>query len=348
MIQVQSWTLTGQKGISSLKFVENHPLPALRDHDVRIKIHAASLNYRDLAIALGKFNLTVKDNIVPASDGAGVVEAVGSQVCTFKPGDRVCTHMTTHMADDTPATFADIGSGLGQHVDGTLRGHGVYHETSLVKMPDNLSFDEAATLTCSGLTAWNSLFGLQGREPKKGSVVLVQGTGGVSIAALQFALASGATVIATTSNDAKASKLKSLGAHHVINYKTTPDWGTTAKGFTLDGRGVDLIVDVGAASTLPQSLKAIRPEGVIALAGLLGVASSPDMPSMMDGLSYLCTSRGLLLGTRVQFHAMNHFIEENDIKPVLDGKVFNLYQVREAYEYLEQQKHFSKVVVRVC
>ncbi|KAB8218286.1 alcohol dehydrogenase [Aspergillus novoparasiticus] len=336
--QTPAWTLTSQKGISSLKFVENHPLPALGYHDVRIKIHAASLNYRDLAIALGKFNLTIKDNIVPASDGAGVVEAVGSQVCTFKPGDRVCTHMTTHMADDTPATFADIGAGLGQHVDGTLRSHGVYHETSLVKMPDNLTFDEATTLTCSGLTAWNSLFGLQGREPKKGSVVLVQGTGGVSIAALQFALASGATVIATTSNDAKASKLKSLGAHH----------GTTAKGLTLDGRGVDLIVEVGAASTLPQSLKAIRPEGVIALAGLLGGACSPDMPSLMDGLSYLCTSRGLLLGSRVQFHAMNQFIEENDITPVLDEKVFDLYQVREAYEYLEQQKHFSEVVVRVC
>ncbi|GMF78309.1 unnamed protein product [Aspergillus oryzae] len=190
-------------------------------------------------------------------------------------------------------------------------------------MPDNLSFDEAATLTCSGLTAWNSLFGLQGREPKKGSVVLVQGTGGVSIAALQFALASGATVIATTSNDAKASKLKSLGAH-------------------------DLIVDVGGASTLSQPLKAIRPEGVIALAGLLGGASRPDMPSLMDGLSYLCTSRGLLLRTRVQFHAINQLIGENDIRPVLDEKVFALYQVREAYEYLEQQKHFSKVVVRVC
>ncbi|KAF7622724.1 hypothetical protein AFLA_010045 [Aspergillus flavus NRRL3357] len=168
-------------------------------------------------------------------------------------------------------------------------------------MPDNLSFDEAATLTCSGLTAWNSLFGLQGREPKKGSVVLVQGTGGVSIAALQFALASGATAIATTSNDAKASKLKSLGAH-------------------------DLIVDVGGASTLSQPLKAIRPEGVIALAGLLGGASRPDMPSLMDGLSYLCTSRGLLLGTRVQFHAINQLIGENDIRPVLDEKVFALYQ----------------------
>ncbi|KAF7622723.1 hypothetical protein AFLA_010044 [Aspergillus flavus NRRL3357] len=125
--QTPAWILTGQKGISSLKFVENHPLPTLGGHDVRIKIHAASLNYRDLAIALGKLNLTIKDNIVPASDGAGVVEAVGSQVCTFKPGNRVCTHLTTHMADDTPATFADIGAGLGQHVDGTLRGHGVYH-----------------------------------------------------------------------------------------------------------------------------------------------------------------------------------------------------------------------------
>ncbi|KAE8376792.1 hypothetical protein BDV26DRAFT_282397 [Aspergillus bertholletiae] len=331
-----AWTLTGQKRISSLTFVENHPLPALKDHDVRVKIHAASLNYRDLAITLGHFNLSIKDNIVLASDGAGVVEAVGSQVCNFKPGDRVCTHLTTHIAGDTPATFADIGAGLGQHVDGTLRGHGVYHETSLVKMPENLSFDEASTLTCSGLTAWNALFGLKGKEPRKGIVVLVQGTGGVSTAALQFALCSGATVIVTTSNDAKASRLKSLGAHHVINYKSTPDWGTAARSFTLGGRGVDLIVDVGGASTLRQSLMAIRPEGIIALAGFLGGASSPDMPSLMDGLSYLCTSRGLLLGTRAQFHTMNQFIE-NDMKSM----------VKEAYEYLEQQKHFSKVVVRV-
>ncbi|KAE8397876.1 GroES-like protein [Aspergillus pseudonomiae] len=330
--QTAAWTLTGQRGISSLKFVENHPLPALGHHDVRVRIHAASLNYRGIAIALGKFGLTIKDNIVPASDGAGVVEAVGSQVCNLKPGDKVCTHMTTHMADDTPATFADIGAGLGQHVDGTLQSHGIYHETSVVKMPDNLSFEEAATLTCSGLTAWNALFGLKGREPKKGS----------------FALASGATVIATTSNDDKASKFKSLGAHHVINYKSTPDWGTTAKGFTLGGQGVDLIVDVGGAFTLHQSLKAIRPEGGIALAGLLGGASNPDMPSLMDGLSYLCTSRGLLLGTRVQFQAMNHFIEENGIRPLIDEEVFGLHEVREAYEHLEQQKHFSKVVVKIC
>lgn len=129
--------------------------------------------------------MTIEPNVVPGSDAAGVVEAVGSSVDAFQPGDRVCTHMTSHMSDDTPATFADIGAGLGQRLDGTLRTHGVFHDTSLVKMPGNLTFDEAATLTCSALTAWNGLFGVQGREPKKGDVVLVQGTGGVSIAALQ-------------------------------------------------------------------------------------------------------------------------------------------------------------------
>lgn len=133
----------------------------------------------------GQHGLSIKPGVVPGSDGAGVVEAVGSKVSAFKPGDSVCTHMTSRMAVDEPATFADIGTGLGQQLDGTLRQYGVFHESSLVKMPSNLSFLEAATLTCSALTAWNALFGLEGKTVKKGDVVLVQGSGGVSISALQ-------------------------------------------------------------------------------------------------------------------------------------------------------------------
>ncbi|KAF7592065.1 pre-tRNA nuclear export protein [Aspergillus hancockii] len=246
------------------------------------------------------------------------------------------------MADNTPATFADIGAGLGQQTDGTLRHHGIYHETSLGKMPDEYTF------------------GLKGRGSKKGGVVLMQGTGDVSVTALQvmsflflttnfvFCLPSGATIITTRSNDDKVSKLKALGAHHVINYKITPEWGAIAKSLTPDGRGVDLIVDVGGLSTVCQLLEDIRPEGDISLTGLLGGSPTPDTPSLMDGLTYMCTSRGLLLGTRAQYHATNQFIKDNNIKPVLDERVFGLEEVKDAYEYIEQQKHFSKVVVKVA
>ncbi|KAI9038222.1 zinc-dependent alcohol dehydrogenase family protein [Aspergillus affinis] len=343
----KAWILTGQEGPQSLKFVENQELPPLGDHDVRVKIQAASLNYRDIAIAKGTYGLTIEPNVVPGSDGAGVVEAVGSSVNKFQPGDHVCTHMTSGMTENAPATFADIGGGLGQRIDGTLRTHGVFHDTSLVKMPRNLSFDEAATLTCSALTAWNGLFGIEGREPKKGHVVLVQGTGGVSIAALQFALAAGATVTATTSSDEKAARLRSLGAQHVINYKITPNWGEEAKRVTPDGKGVHTVIDVGGLSTLRQSLHAVRPEGMIALTGLLGQAPDGDIPNIMDGLLHLCTTRGLLLGTRAQFEAMNQFLEEKNVKPVLDDKVFPLQETKEAFEYMSQQHHFSKIVIHI-
>ncbi|PLB49812.1 GroES-like protein [Aspergillus steynii IBT 23096] len=318
----KAWILSGQEGPKSLEFVENQELPPLGDHDVRVRIHAASLNHRDIAIAKGAYNLTIEPNVVPGSDAAGVVEDIGSSVDGFQPGDRVCTHLTSHMLDDAPATFADIGAGLGQRIHGTLRTHGVFHDTSLVKMPGNLTFDEAATLTCSGLTAWNGLFG--------------------------FSLAADATVIATTSSDEKAAKLRSLGAHHIINYKATLNWGEVAKGLSPDGKGVHTVIDVGGLSTLRQSLHAVRPEGMIALTGLLGQAPDGDVPNIMDGLVHLCTIRGLLLGTRTQFAAMNQFIEKENIKPVVDDRPFGLEEVKEAFEYLSQQRHFSKVVTRTA
>ncbi|KAF9895431.1 hypothetical protein FE257_000337 [Aspergillus nanangensis] len=341
-----AWILNGQKGTESLKYVENLALPQLGAHDVLIKIHAASLNYREVVLATGKFGLPIKENIVPSSDGAGVVEAVGSGVTQFQPGDKVCTHLTSNMPKDAPANFADINTGLGQIIDGTLRSYGVFPDTSLVKMPTTLTFAEAATLTCSGLTAWNALFGLATKEPKRGDIVLIQGTGGVSIAALQFALAAGATVIATTSSDAKVTRLKELGASHVINYRTTEKWGEAVKHLTPDGRGVDIVVDVGGLSTLRQSLESVRPEGLIALTGLLG-EGGPNPPTILDGLNYLCITRGLLLGSRVQFETMNRFIEEHGIKPILDEKTFTLGEVKEAYDYMTQQRHFSKVAIQI-
>ncbi|KAL4877861.1 alcohol dehydrogenase [Aspergillus karnatakaensis] len=345
-----TWLLTTQNGPSSLQFLPNHPLPPLGPTDILVQIHAASLNYREIAIAKGKFNLPLPNPITPSSDGAGVILATGSAIdpSIFKQGDKVVTHLTVNQPFDSPATFSDIGTGLGQIAHGTLRKYGVFHESSLVKMPGNLSFREAATLTCSGLTAWNALNGIRGREVKKGDYVLVQGSGGVSVAALQFAVASGATVIATTSSPAKASRLRSLGAKEVINYRETENWGEAAREFTPDSRGFDIVVDVGGPSTVAQSLRAIRPDGIIALAGLLGAGEDvKNIPSIMDGLSYLCTTRGFLLGSRKQFGDMVRFIEEHKVKPVVDERVFGFGEVKEAYEFLEAQRHFSKVVIDV-
>ncbi|KAL4789833.1 hypothetical protein BDV19DRAFT_396647 [Aspergillus venezuelensis] len=376
-----AWLLTGQNGTESLQFDPAFPLPPLGPHDVLVRIHAASLNYRDLAIAQGKFNLPLSPPKTPLSDGAGVVMQTGTLVTRLSPGNEVVTHLTTNSTYDEKATYASIGSGLGQGVHGTLRKYAIFHESVLVKVGRlGLGYREAATLTCSGLTAWNALFGWDGAclgpdedeedeseseadangkvngcgTKKKGSTreltgqtVLVQGTGGVSIAALQFALAANATIIATTSSESKAEKLRSLGAHHVINYKDEPSWGNVAKSLTPDSRGVDVIIDVGGSSTIAESLKAARIDGMIALTGLLGGAAQPEDPSIMAGLMYLVRTRGVLLGSRRQFAEMNKFIQEKRIRPVFDERVFNFSEVKEAFEFLEGQKHFSKVVIDV-
>ncbi|CAG7923299.1 unnamed protein product [Penicillium olsonii] len=344
--QTSAWVLNDQHGIDSLQLVGDHPIRTLKDDEVLVKINAASLNYRDIVIAKGEPQLPFfTPGVTPGSDGAGTVEAVGSKVRSFKAGDRVCTHLISQLPSSEAPGFSNINTGLGQHLDGTLRNHGIFHESALVPMPD-LSFLEACTLTCSGLTAWNALFGLSDHAPGKGSTVLVQGTGGVSIAALQFALAAGATVIATTSSEVKAERLRSLGAHHVINYRTSHAWGDVAKSLTAESNGVDIVVDVGGLSTLPQSFKAVRKNGVIAVTGLLGQAEDQAaIPSIMDCLMNVCTARGILLGTRDQFHDMNRFITEKGIRPVVDDKVFGFQETKEAYEYLQQQKHFSKVCI---
>lgn len=344
-----AWVIENQSGIDGLRVHGRLSLPPVKDDEILVKLHAASLNYRELAIATGGHGLVLgKKDLVPGSDGAGVVEAVGSRVTAFRVGDRVCTHLTCGLAEDDLPVFEDICAGLGQTVDGTLRQYGVFHETSLVRMPSNVGFLEAATLSCSGLTAWNALFGLGSKSPKPGDTVLVQGTGGVSIAALQFALAAGATVIATTSTDDKATKLKALGAHHIINYRETPDWGERSRALTADGNGVHLVVDVGGASTLQQSLKAVRVDGLIAATGVLGDAPDGKIPTLLDCIWFCCTVRGIFLGSRKQFNDMNRFIEMHNIKPILDQKIFDMASVKEAYTFLKEQKHFSKIGIQLC
>lgn len=245
------WTLRGPSGgVDNLEFGPVAQVAELGPNDVRVTMHAASLNYRDIAIAKGSLPATQPTpGTIPGSDGAGVVHSVGSNVTNFKVGDKVLPHMVHPATDDFLPRLDNISAGLGQALNGTLADESVFPADSLVPMPSNMSFTEAATLGCSGLTSWNALFGLRGRQVKAGDYVLVQGSGGVSIAALQFAHAAGATVVATTGKgDDVAARLTKLGAAHVLNYKKDPDWGTTARKLTPHGRGFDHIVDVGGGS----------------------------------------------------------------------------------------------------
>ena len=220
-------------------------------------MHGASLNFRDLIIVLGKYPFAQRDNVVPASDGAGIVEAVGQAVTRFKPGDKVITNFNQgHLSGSL--NLQTITTGVGGAIDGTLRQYGTYFEEGLVHMPSNLNYLEASTLTCAGLTAWNALYGLPSAALKPGDWVLTQGSGGVSVFGIQFAKAAGCKVIATTSTQEKADRLKSLGADHVLNYKEDPNWGETAKKLTPGGEGVNHVIEVAGPTTMKQSLAAIK------------------------------------------------------------------------------------------
>jgi NADPH:quinone reductase-like Zn-dependent oxidoreductase len=303
-------------------------------------------------------------DIIPSSDGAGIVLATGSSVIAFKAGDKVVTHLAPFIPENQWPSFANITAGMGQQVNGTLTQFGVFPQSGLVHAPKNANMPQAATLTCSALTAWNSLFGLKGREPVKGDWILTQGTGGVSIAALQvsaiyftgcittdnsikFAVAAGANVLATTSSNEKAKRLRELGAKHVINYRQTPDWGITAKYLTPNKQGVDIVVDVGGDNTLAESVKAVRQDGLVIAAGLVAGTVKDDRPSLLNALWNLCIVRGVLLGTRNQFKEMNSFVEKHKIEMAVDDEVFELKDANKAYERLEGQKHFAKVIIKI-
>ncbi|CZT24079.1 probable zinc-binding oxidoreductase [Ramularia collo-cygni] len=338
----KSWTINGKTGFEALSFADS-PVPEVGDKDVLVKLHGASLNYRDLIIPKGLYPFPSSDGLVPGSDGAGVVEAVGKSVTRFKKGDKVVTLFNQgHLSGSLD--YAALGTGLGGAVDGTLRQQAVFNEQGLVHMPKNLNYMEAASLTCAGLTAWNALYGLKQLMP--GEWVLTQGTGGVSIFALQFAKAAGAKVIATTSSAAKAETLKGLGADHVINYKEDANWGETAKKLT-GGLGVQHVIEVGGPNTQAQSLKAIAFDGIISVIGFIAGAPGETQATLTETLQNLCTVRGILVGSRQQFEAMNRAVEANDIKPVMDKKTFKLEEIKEAYEYMWDQKHFGKIGVQI-
>ena len=327
--------LNGLDGIA----LDELPRPRPGPGEVAIRVRAVALNYRDLLVARGVYSRNLPLPLVPTSDGAGEIIEVGAGVTRFASGDRVAGCFFSDWADGPPSEAAGK-TALGGAVDGMLVEEKVLPAGGVVKIPDHLSFEEAATLPCAGLTAWHGLIASGGL--KAGETVLIQGTGGVSLFALQFARLSGARVIATSSRDDKLQRALDLGASDGINYKTTPDWGPAVRDLA-GGLGVDHVVEVGGAGTLGQSLKAVKVGGHIALIGVLtGGGEVNPTPILMRNIRV----QGIYVGSRGMFEAMNRAIALHDLRPVVD-RVFPFEQAREAYAHLESGSHFGKVVIRV-
>jgi NADPH:quinone reductase-like Zn-dependent oxidoreductase len=318
---------------------EELPSPAPGPGQVLLRVTAVSLNYRDLLISKGLYNPKFRLPLIPLSDGAGEVVATGPGATRYKPGDRVMPNFMPVWVCGPPDD-TKVRSALGGDVDGMLAEEVVITEEGLVRIPDHLSFEEAATLPCAGLTAWNAVVEAGGVKP--GETVLVQGTGGVSIFALQFAKLAGARVIATSGRDEKLAKVRALGASEGINYKTTPDWDKRVRELT-GGVGVDHVIEVGGAGTLPKSLRAIRLGGSIALIGVLaGLGEMNPMPILMRSVRV----QGIFVGSRTMFEAMTRAITACQMRPVID-RVFEFDDVVAALKYMESGAHFGKIVVRV-
>jgi len=335
---MKAYELQG-KGLEYIKQVERKK-PELKSHEVLVKIKAVSLNYRDYNIAIGRYRSNIQYPLVPLSDGAGEVFAVGDAITAFSVGDRVAGTFFPYW-DAGCVTPEQNMKALGGDMDGVLAEYVAFAETGLVHLPDSISYEEAATLPCAALTAWNALFGKGNIQP--GQTVLVLGTGGVSTFALQFAKAAGANVIATSSSDDKLKKIKKLGANEIINYKKTPDWEKEVYQLT-NKKGVDHIIEVGGAETFSKSLRAVRVGGTISMIGVLTGISAPVETVLI--LSKSIDVQGIYVGNRSQFIDMIRAIEKNRIHPVIDH-VFDFGEVKKAYEALEAAGHIGKIVIKV-
>jgi NADPH:quinone reductase-like Zn-dependent oxidoreductase len=316
------------------------PLQSLAPSALRVRVRAASLNHRDLLIARGQFSPVAPLPLVLLSDCAGEVTAVGCDVHRFKIGDRVVGAPLPAWISG-PFTDEMVASALGSRSDGVLGEYFTGDQRSFVSIPHELSFEEAATLPCAALTAWNALF--EAGNLKPGKTVLVQGSGGVSIFALQFALAAGARVIATTSSDSKSEGLRQLGAAHVINYRQQIEWSRQVLELT-GGSGVDHIIETGGAGTLDQSIKSAAIGGSISVIGMLtGAYGTFDtLPILRKTLSL----QGIVAGSVEMLGRMIDTLEALQIKPVID-RTFEMRDIVSALKYLESSGHIGKVVVRV-
>jgi NADPH:quinone reductase-like Zn-dependent oxidoreductase len=329
----------GSQSLDSLLLVEREK-PEPGPSQILVRIRATSLNYRDTLVVTGKyFGGVLPRNTIPLSDGAGEVVAAGSGVTRFKMGDRVAGTFFRGWIDGPPVPGPRVA--LGAPADGVLAEFVVFDQNDAVLAPENISFEQAATLPCAGVTAWNAL--MVSGKVQPGDSVLVLGTGGVSIFALQFAKAAGARVIITSSSDEKLECARVLGAAEGINYRKTPEWGKEVQKLT-GGLGVDHVIEVGGAGTLAQSMQSVGLAGKIALIGVLTgfQGDTNPHPIMMKGASM----NGIFVGNRAMFEKMNAAIAVNQIKPVVD-KVFPFEKAADAYRYLQSGAHFGKVVIAV-
>lgn len=324
-------------GIENLAVTER-PDPRPGRGQILVKMHAVSLNYRDLMTVSGHYNPKQPLPLIPCSDGAGAVVAVGEGVTRLHAGDRVATCFSqTWQAG--PASHEKVRGTLGGPLDGTLTERMVLPENGVVKTPSHLTDAEASCLPCAGLTAWSALATLG--DVGAGDTVLVQGTGGVSIFALQLATLLGARTIVTSSSDEKLARARALGAWETINYRETPRWGKAARALTA-GRGVDHIVEVGGAGTLGESLDAVRIGGTISVIGVLsGVATELSViPILMKQVRL----QGLMVGHREGFEAMNRAVAAHEMRPVVDS-VVPFDQAPDAFRHMAAGRHFGKIVI---
>jgi len=330
--------IDGGFGVERLGFAER-PEPVPGPGEVLVRIRAVTLNFRDLLLVQGSYNPKQALPVIPASDAAGEVAAIGPGVTRVKPGDRVLNAFLPSWIAGPPRA-AKMSGGLGGPNDGVLAEYRLFHESALIRTPDTLSDAEAAALPCAGITAWSALITLGRTRP--GDVVLVQGTGGVALFALQFAKLAGATVILTSSSDEKLERARALGADHGINYRTEPQWGKAAIALAGPDR-IDHVVELGGADTLEQSIRAVRIGGMISLIGVLG----GPKPALNLPLVVMRQVRlqGVTVGSREDTEDMIRGIEAAGIRPVLDDRRFSFAEAPQAFAHMQSGGHFGKIAI---
>jgi len=319
----------------------DYPVRDLGLGEVRIRVHAVALNYRDLMVASGNYLVSVDDPIIPCSDGAGEVLAVGPGVTRVQVGDRVAGSFFPFWHEGAP-TPAKIRNGLGGDIDGMLAEEVVLHEDALAIVPAGLSFIEAATMPCAAVTAWNAIF-VSSNHVKPGDTVLLLGTGGVSILGLQLARAAGLRTIVTSSSDEKLARARELGAHHTINYTTIPEWQDEVLHLT-HGVGAQVVLEVGGQGTVNRSVAAVAMGGTVAvIGGVSGFGGEVNPATLLASAKRLV---GVHVGSRAMLEDVMRFVDASGVKPVID-RVFPFGQAQDAYRYLESGAHFGKVVIDV-
>jgi NADPH:quinone reductase-like Zn-dependent oxidoreductase len=335
---MKAWELEKFGQEKNLRLVER-PVPVPGPGEVLVRVHAVSLNYRDKVLVEGIYMPSLQLPFVPASDACGEVTAVGAGVTRVAAGDRVIGQFRVRWIDGKPGAD-EVALSLGGPLPGVLAEYVLWPQQAVVKAPKHLSYEEAATLPIAGLTAWFAL--VEDGRLKAGESVLVQGTGGVSLFAVQFAAMAGARVIVTSSSNQKLAKAKQLGATDTVNYRTTPDWDRNVLELT-GGQGVDHVIEVGGGETFKRSLNALAIDGHVAVVGFLG-----GMKITLDATSLIrkrARVQGIAVGHRRAFEEMNRAIEIHGLRPVID-RCFPFTGVREAFDYLDQGA-FGKIVIRV-